>query len=78
MVTLPPQFRHRTGGEEHILQPPAPMVSAVNSHKTFGPTDLTITYSVRTRRVLGGTRNRTQALQSEVRCSNHWATHGPR
>ncbi|GFT60906.1 hypothetical protein TNCV_3616251 [Trichonephila clavipes] len=40
-------------------------------HKTFGPTDLTITYAVCTRRVFGGIRHRTQAFRSGVRCSNH-------
>ncbi|GFU68915.1 hypothetical protein TNCV_4882421 [Trichonephila clavipes] len=45
--------------------------------KTFGLTDLTSTYSVCTRRVFGGIGHRTQAFRSEVRCSNHQATHGP-
>ncbi|GFT12152.1 hypothetical protein TNCV_127851 [Trichonephila clavipes] len=40
------------------------------SHKTFGPTDLTSTYSVRTRRVFGGIGHRTQTFWSGVRCSN--------
>ncbi|GFW63822.1 hypothetical protein TNCV_3744271 [Trichonephila clavipes] len=41
------------------------------AHKTFGPTDLTSTYSVCTRRVFGGIGHRTQAFRSAVRCSNH-------
>ncbi|GFV57355.1 uncharacterized protein TNCV_3285831 [Trichonephila clavipes] len=59
-----PQFRHGTGGEGNILQPPAPMVSAAATHKTFGPADLTNTYSVCTRRVFGGIGHRTQAFRS--------------
>ncbi|GFS74811.1 uncharacterized protein TNCV_1395131 [Trichonephila clavipes] len=51
----PPQFRHETGREGNILQPPALVVSAATAHKTFGPTDLMSTYSVCTRRVFGGT-----------------------
>ncbi|GFT05086.1 uncharacterized protein TNCV_531361 [Trichonephila clavipes] len=50
----PPQFRHGTGGEGNIHQPPALVVSAVTAHKTFETTDLTSTYSVCTRRVFGG------------------------
>ncbi|GFW91405.1 uncharacterized protein TNCV_3375711 [Trichonephila clavipes] len=50
----PPQFRHGTGWERNILQPPAIVVSAVTAHKTFGPSDLTSTYSVCSRRVFGG------------------------
>ncbi|GFY17330.1 uncharacterized protein TNCV_1091031 [Trichonephila clavipes] len=42
----PPQFRHGTGGEGNILQPPALVVSTATAHKPFGPTDLTSTYSV--------------------------------
>ncbi|GFX88962.1 hypothetical protein TNCV_2852621 [Trichonephila clavipes] len=34
--------------------PPATVVSAETAHKTFGPTVLTNTYSVCTRRVFGG------------------------
>ncbi|GFX94354.1 uncharacterized protein TNCV_4293991 [Trichonephila clavipes] len=67
----PPQFRHGTGVEGNILQPPALVVSAVTTHKTFGPTDLTTTYSVCTRRVFGGIRHRTQAIRSGVHCSSH-------
>ncbi|GFX79211.1 hypothetical protein TNCV_4747951 [Trichonephila clavipes] len=48
-----------------------------SAHKTFGPTDLTSTYSVRTWRVFGGIGQRTQAFRYGVRCSNHQATHGP-
>ncbi|GFU59832.1 hypothetical protein TNCV_2987881 [Trichonephila clavipes] len=39
-----------------------------SAHKTFGPTDLTSTYSVCTR-VFGGIRHRTQAFRSGVRYS---------
>ncbi|GFT77811.1 hypothetical protein TNCV_4387901 [Trichonephila clavipes] len=42
-----------------------------SAHKTFGPTDLTSTYSVCTRRVFRGIGNRTHAFLSGVRCSNH-------
>ncbi|GFW06003.1 hypothetical protein TNCV_4477971 [Trichonephila clavipes] len=35
------------------------------AHKTFGPTDLTSTYSVCTRRVIGGIGHRTQAFRLE-------------
>ncbi|GFW46048.1 uncharacterized protein TNCV_3276651 [Trichonephila clavipes] len=66
----PPQFRYGTGGEENILQSPALVVSAATANKTFGPTDLTSTYSVCTRRVFGGIEHRTQAFRSGVRCSN--------
>ncbi|GFX50709.1 hypothetical protein TNCV_2722951 [Trichonephila clavipes] len=61
-----PQFRHGTGGEGNILQSPALLVSAETAHKTFGPTDLTSTYSVCTRRVFGDVRHRTQAFRSGV------------
>ncbi|GFW51762.1 hypothetical protein TNCV_1186941 [Trichonephila clavipes] len=47
-----------------------------SSHKTFGPTDLTSTYSLCTRRVFGGIGHRTQAFRSGVRCSKHQASHG--
>ncbi|GFV22065.1 uncharacterized protein TNCV_4527501 [Trichonephila clavipes] len=60
----PPQFRHRTGGEGNIHQPPALVVSAATAHKTFGPTDLTSTYAVCIRRVFGGIGHRTQASRS--------------
>ncbi|GFU46892.1 uncharacterized protein TNCV_640431 [Trichonephila clavipes] len=70
-ISSPPQFRYGTGGEGNILQPPAPVVSAAIAHKTFGPTALMSTYSMCTRRVFGGIGHRTQAFQSEVRCSNH-------
>ncbi|GFX08637.1 uncharacterized protein TNCV_4171361 [Trichonephila clavipes] len=43
----PPQLRHGTGGERNILQPQELMVLAATAHKTFGPTDLTSTYSLR-------------------------------
>ncbi|GFW63116.1 uncharacterized protein TNCV_4454641 [Trichonephila clavipes] len=48
----PPQFRHGTGGEGSVLQPPALVVSAATAQKTCGPTDLTSTYSVCTQRVI--------------------------
>ncbi|GFU61629.1 hypothetical protein TNCV_2864281 [Trichonephila clavipes] len=48
-----------------------------SAHKTFGPTDLTSTNSVCTRRIFGDIGHRTQAFCSGVRCSNHQATHGP-
>ncbi|GFX15249.1 hypothetical protein TNCV_2709541 [Trichonephila clavipes] len=47
-----------------------------SAYKTFGPTDLTSTYSVCTRRVFGGIGHRTQAFRSGVRCSNRQATFG--
>ncbi|PRD25414.1 UNVERIFIED_CONTAM: hypothetical protein NCL1_41002 [Trichonephila clavipes] len=49
-LSPPPQFRHGLGGEGNIFQPSAPVVSAAIAHKTFGPSDLTSTYSVCTRR----------------------------
>ncbi|GFW50211.1 uncharacterized protein TNCV_4696291 [Trichonephila clavipes] len=66
-----PQFRHRTGGEGNILQPPAPVVSAATTHKAFGHTNLTSTYFVCTRRVFGYIGKTTLAFQSGVQCSNH-------
>ncbi|GFT49447.1 uncharacterized protein TNCV_3366501 [Trichonephila clavipes] len=68
---LSPQFRHGTEGEGNILQPLTLVVSSATVHKTFGPTDLTNTYSVCTRRIFGGIGHRTQAFRSGVRCSNH-------
>ncbi|GFV10513.1 hypothetical protein TNCV_3484301, partial [Trichonephila clavipes] len=41
------------------------------SPQDYGPTDLTSTSSVCTRRVFGGIGHRTQAFRSGVRCSNH-------
>ncbi|GFT82057.1 uncharacterized protein TNCV_3909901 [Trichonephila clavipes] len=70
-LSPPPHFRHGTGGEGNNLQPPALTVSAAASHKTFGPIDLTSTYSVCTLRVFGGIGHRTHAFRSGVRCSNH-------
>ncbi|GFT78422.1 hypothetical protein TNCV_981991 [Trichonephila clavipes] len=64
-----PQFRPGNGMEENILQHPAPVVYASNTHKIFRPTDLTCTYSVCSREVLGGIGHR-QTLRSEVRCSS--------
>ncbi|GFT32270.1 hypothetical protein TNCV_1035301 [Trichonephila clavipes] len=49
-----------------------------SARKTFGPTDLTTTYSVCTRRVFGVIEHRTLAFRSGVQCSNHQATHGPK
>ncbi|GFY25341.1 hypothetical protein TNCV_2484611 [Trichonephila clavipes] len=37
-----------------------------SAHKTFGPTDLTNTHSVRTRREFGGIGHRTQAFRSGI------------
>ncbi|GFX44683.1 hypothetical protein TNCV_2807551 [Trichonephila clavipes] len=51
-------------GEGNILQSPALVVSAATTHKTFGPTDFTSTYSVCTRKVFGGIRHRAQAFQT--------------
>ncbi|GFX40817.1 hypothetical protein TNCV_3760411 [Trichonephila clavipes] len=45
-----------------------------SAHKTFGPTDLTSTFSVSTRKVFGGIGHRTQAFRSGVRCPNHYAS----
>ncbi|GFX56754.1 uncharacterized protein TNCV_495021 [Trichonephila clavipes] len=53
-LSPPPQCRNGTGGEGNILQPPAVVVSAATAHKTFGPTDLTSTYSMCTLRVIDG------------------------
>ncbi|GFW20314.1 hypothetical protein TNCV_3457521 [Trichonephila clavipes] len=61
--------KHGTGGAGNVLQPPASVVSAATAHTTFGPSDLTNTYFVCTRRVFGGIGHRSQALR--VRCSNH-------
>ncbi|GFV56384.1 hypothetical protein TNCV_2603111 [Trichonephila clavipes] len=57
--------------EGNILQSPALAVSAATPQKTFGLIDLTSTYCVRTRRVLGDIEHRTQAFRSGVRCCNH-------
>ncbi|GFT54034.1 uncharacterized protein TNCV_153921 [Trichonephila clavipes] len=65
-LSPPPQFRHGTGGDGNILQTPAPVVSAATTHKTFGPTELTSTYSVCTLRVFGGIGHQTQAFQPGV------------
>ncbi|GFV10869.1 hypothetical protein TNCV_4706361 [Trichonephila clavipes] len=43
-----------------------------SAYKTFGPTDLTSTYSVCTRRVFGGIEPRPSGLESDAQ-----ATHGP-
>ncbi|GFW96891.1 hypothetical protein TNCV_2160261 [Trichonephila clavipes] len=71
-----PQFRHGTGGKGNILQSPALVVSAATADKTFGPTYLTSTYSVCTRKVFGGIGYRIQVFRSGVRCSNHFANLG--
>ncbi|GFV95239.1 hypothetical protein TNCV_1293571 [Trichonephila clavipes] len=63
----PPQFKHRTDGKGNILQSPALVIKP----KTLGPTDLTSTYSVCTRRVFMASGIRTQAFRSGVRCRNH-------
>ncbi|GFX41161.1 hypothetical protein TNCV_2218591 [Trichonephila clavipes] len=41
------------------------------SPQDFGTSNLTSTYSVRTRRVFGDIGHRTQAFRSGIRCSNH-------
>ncbi|GFY36216.1 hypothetical protein TNCV_4845881 [Trichonephila clavipes] len=83
MATPPPQFRHGTGGEGKILQTPAPAVSAATTHKTFGPTDLTGTYSVCTRRravgslVVRASDSRPEGLGSMPDATKHHpSTHG--
>ncbi|GFX40753.1 hypothetical protein TNCV_1218761 [Trichonephila clavipes] len=53
-----------------ILQPLGHVGSAVTTHKTFGPTDLTSTYSV-WQRIFDSIGHQTQAFQSGVQCSNH-------
>ncbi|GFU35411.1 uncharacterized protein TNCV_3641061 [Trichonephila clavipes] len=67
---LPPpiQFRHGTGREGKILQPPALVDSPATTHKAFGPTDLTSMYFLCARRVFSGIGHRTQAFRSGVRC----------
>ncbi|GFX03100.1 uncharacterized protein TNCV_4288831 [Trichonephila clavipes] len=59
---------HRTVEEGNILQPPAPVISAVTAHETFGPTDLTSTYYVCTRGYLVslGIELRPSGLKSDV------------
>ncbi|GFX53117.1 uncharacterized protein TNCV_361121 [Trichonephila clavipes] len=59
----PRQFRHGTGGEGNNLQPPALVVSAATTNRTFGPIDLTNTYYVCTWTVFGGIGHRTQAFR---------------
>ncbi|GFV55498.1 uncharacterized protein TNCV_3776841 [Trichonephila clavipes] len=68
-LSPPPQLRHGTGGEGNILQSPAPVVSAVSAHKTFGPTDIKSTFPGCTWRVFSGIGHRTQAFRSGVQCS---------
>ncbi|GFX23044.1 hypothetical protein TNCV_360581 [Trichonephila clavipes] len=53
---------------EIFSSPPALVHSA---QKTFGPTDLTSTYSVCTWMVFGDIGHRNQAFSSRFRCSNH-------
>ncbi|GFX19040.1 uncharacterized protein TNCV_323441 [Trichonephila clavipes] len=65
-LSPPPQFRHGTGGEGNVLHPLAPMVSAAATHKTFGLTNLTRSYSVCTRRVFGGIEPRLSCLKSDA------------
>ncbi|GFT79045.1 hypothetical protein TNCV_3094211 [Trichonephila clavipes] len=60
-----------TGEERNILLFQALVISAATTHKTFGPTYLTSTYSVCTRKVFDGIGHQTQAIWSGVRCSNH-------
>ncbi|GFT79419.1 hypothetical protein TNCV_604311 [Trichonephila clavipes] len=54
------------GGKENILQSPAPVVSAVASLKTFGPTVLMSTYSVCPPEVFVGIGHRAQAIRSGI------------
>ncbi|GFS63044.1 uncharacterized protein TNCV_3743061 [Trichonephila clavipes] len=60
----PPEFRHGTGGEENILQPPELEISAATTYKTFGFTDLMRMHSVCTGRVFGGTGHHIQGFCS--------------
>ncbi|GFT96628.1 hypothetical protein TNCV_5022671 [Trichonephila clavipes] len=53
------------GREIFFLHPSALVASAVTTHKTFGPTDLTSMYSVCTRRAFSGIGHRTQAFLSD-------------
>ncbi|GFU06755.1 hypothetical protein TNCV_4353201 [Trichonephila clavipes] len=53
-----------TEGEGNILQ----SLRSRLSPQDFGPTNLTSTYSVCTRRVFGGIGHRAQAFRSGVRC----------
>ncbi|GFU75058.1 hypothetical protein TNCV_3753091 [Trichonephila clavipes] len=69
-LSPPPQFMHRTGWG-NTLHPSAPVVSAVTAHKTFGPTDLSSSFSVCTRRIFGSIEHRTQVLRSRVQYSHH-------
>ncbi|GFX76547.1 hypothetical protein TNCV_3162651 [Trichonephila clavipes] len=65
-LSPPPQFRHLTGVDGYILQPPASVISAATSHKTFGPTELTGTYFLWTRKVFGGIEPRPSGLESNA------------
>ncbi|GFX64287.1 hypothetical protein TNCV_1500111 [Trichonephila clavipes] len=58
-----PSYWHGTGGEGNILQVPPPGVSAATANMTFGPTDLTSTYSMCTRRVFGGIGHRAHVFR---------------
>ncbi|GFX67508.1 hypothetical protein TNCV_3463971 [Trichonephila clavipes] len=59
----------------HSLTHPALVVQPT---RLFGPSELTSTYSVCTRKVFSGIGHRTQAFRSVVRCSNHhYSSHGP-
>ncbi|GFU05442.1 transposable element Tcb2 transposase [Trichonephila clavipes] len=49
-----------------VWRHPALVVSAAIAHKIFGPTDLTSTYSVCTRRVFGGIEPRPSGLESDA------------
>ncbi|GFT71174.1 hypothetical protein TNCV_3001801 [Trichonephila clavipes] len=62
-----PNFGMELKGREIFSSP----CTRDSTHKTFGPTDLTSTCSLCTRRVFGGIGHRTQAFWSGVRCSNH-------
>ncbi|GFS57453.1 hypothetical protein TNCV_1401421 [Trichonephila clavipes] len=63
LMTHPSQFNRRG---KYSPVPCAPVVSATTAHKTFGPTDLTSTYSVCTRRVFGGIELKHSGLDSDA------------
>ncbi|GFV63294.1 uncharacterized protein TNCV_1373911 [Trichonephila clavipes] len=67
-----PQFRHGTGWEGNILQPPAPVVSAVTTYKTFGPTDLTSAYSLRNSMSIGDRPRNLESRSSDENDPPRW------
>ncbi|GFX37489.1 hypothetical protein TNCV_4899191 [Trichonephila clavipes] len=58
-------------GEGNILESPAPVVSAATIHKTFGPTNLTSTYSVGTLRVFGDIEPMPSGLETDAPDPGH-------